>query len=232
MKRDEHHAPISAGLPILDEIGEVLHREFVRRERDRRRRQKAAGALMGVIAAAGLAAAALVGVEPERARAIEIATGRAANADWRLVLIESDSGPCLQLRPRYSPGGNRACPIGHPRLDRPVARARIDGQAFVYGFSNPAAPPVRLGATGRIQYLKTKTMSPSTRDTRYRAQASTRSITTQALPPKVRAKRLVPGSTRVFVAAIPSGRDRAVIVEPAGSEDNAVVIRVANATPR
>lgn len=230
MKRDEDHAAISAELPILDELREGLRRDFVRREQQRRRRHKTVGALIGVLAAVGVSAVALVGGGLEQAHAIEIASGRAGAADWRLVLIESGSGSCLELRPRDNPGGSNACPPGRPRLDRSVARTRVNGQVFVYGFLNPAAPPVRLNASGRIEYLEARSMLPSTRDPRNRGRALTRSISTQPLPPKVRERRLVPGSTRVFVAAIPSGHGGAVIVEPAGSGDSGVVIRVPKVT--
>lgn len=231
MKEDEDRGPITAGLPILDELGEGLRRDHLRREQQRRR-HATVGVLFGAIAAIGLTAAMLAGGGPEPARAIEIAAGRAGDASWRLVLIDAEMSPCLDLRPRDDSGSSGACTPGSPSLDRSVARTRLNGQDLVYGFSSPAASPVRLSASGQIELLDDESLSPSKRDPRNRGRGLPRSVSTQPLPPKVRERRLVPGATRVFVAALPSGPAGAVIVEPARPGSSGVVIRIPRTTSR
>ncbi len=232
MRRDEDHAQIVPGLPVLDELGDALSRDFSRREQERRRRHQAAGVLTGVIAAVAATTVAIVGGGAEQARATQIATGRTAEASWRLMLIESNSGVCLQLRPRDSTDSDGSCRAPDRRVDSTIARARINGQPFVYGFFSEAAPALRLSATGETQHLAAKTLLPSARDPRYRGSGFARSASTKPLPPKVRETRRLPAGARVFVVPIPRGRDRTVIVEPRGAGNRHVVIRVPNATSR
>jgi hypothetical protein len=231
MRRDEVHAPIIPGLPVLDELGDALNSNFTRREQQRRRRHQAAGVLAGVITAVVAATVAIVGGGAEQARATQIATGRTAAASWRLMLIESNSGVCLQLRPRDSTDSHGSC-RAPGRLDSTIARARINGQAFVYGFFSEAAPAIRLSATGEIERLAAQDLLPAARDPRSRGSGFVRSVSTRPLPPKVRETRSLPAGARVFVAAIPRGRDRTVIVEPRGAGNRRVVIRVPHATSR
>jgi hypothetical protein len=187
--------------------------------------------LAGVITAVVATTLAIVGGGAEQARATQIATGRTAAASWRLMLIESNSGVCLQLRPRDSTDIDGSCRAPGRRLDSTVARARINGQAFVYGLFSEAAPALRLSATGETQRLA-QSLLPSARDPRYRGSGFVRSVSTKPLPPKVRETRSLPAGARVFVVAIPRGRDRTVIVEPRGAGNRHVVIRVPNATSR
>jgi hypothetical protein len=229
MRRDEAHAPIVPGLPVLDELGDALNRDFTRREQQRRRRQ-AAGVLAGVLIVVATTVA-IVGGGAEQARATQIATGRTAAASWRLMLIESSSGVCLQLRPRDSRDIDGSCRAPGRRLDSIIARARINGQAFVYGLFSDAAPAIRLSATGETQRLP-QTLLPTARDPRSREGGFVRFVSTKPLPTKVRETRSLPAGARVFVVAIPRGRDRTVIVEPRGAGNRHVVIRVPNATSR
>jgi hypothetical protein len=231
MRRDEPHAPIVPGLPVLDELGDALNSDFTRREQQRRRRRQAAGVLAGVFTVVATTVA-IVGGGAEQARATQIATGRTAAASWRLMLIESNSGVCLQLRPRDSRDIDGSCRAPGRRLDSIIARARINGQAFVYGLFSDAAPAIRLSATGEIERLAAQDLLPAARDPRSRGSGFVRYVSTRPLPPKVRETRSLPVGARVFVVAIPRGRDRTVIVEPRGAGNRYVVIRVPHATSR
>ena len=232
MRRDEVRAPIIPGLPLLDELGEALSSDFTRREQQRRRRHQAAGVLTGVIAAVVATTVAMVGGGADQARATQIAAGRTAAASWQLMLIESNSGVCLQLRPRDGTDSDGSCRAPGRGVESTIARARINGQAFVYGFFSEAAPAIRLSATGEIQRLPPKSLLPAARDPRSRGSGFVRSVSTKPLPTKVRETRGLPAGARVFVVAIPRGRDRTVIVEPRGAGNRHVVIRVPGATSR
>lgn len=231
MRRDKDPNQISPGLPILDELGDALHREFAGQERTRRRRHLAAGVILSAIVAVSAMTLAMLTGGTQQARAVEIATGRTANASWRLVLVRAGSASCLRLAPRDAPASGGVCAAPN-RFNGAVARTRISGQAFVYGFSDAAAPAVRLSATGEIQHLSTSDLLPSNRDPSRRGGRFVRQISTKPLPPVVTAMRVVPAGSRVFVAAIPDGRDDTVIVESRDPGDNSVVIRVSTATSR
>jgi hypothetical protein len=232
MRRDEVYAPIVPGLPVLDELGDALTSDFTRREQQRRRRHQVAGVVAGAITAVVATTVAIIGGGAEQARATQIATGRTAAASWRLMLIESDSGVCLQLRPRDTRNTDGSCRLPGRRIDSTIARARINGQAFVYGFLSDAAPAIRLSATGETQRLAARDLLPTARDPRSRGSGFIRSVSTKPLPTKVRETRSLPAGARVFVVAIPRGRDRTVIVEPRGAGNRYVVIRVPNAASR
>lgn len=200
-----HDEAKSPGLPIIDEIGQALHRDFVRRERIARRR-RAGGVLAGALTIIAAATVALVGNTTQPARAIQIAAGHAGDAHWRLVLAETASGTCLRLEPTGgSPGRDGPCARPRGSENHPTAvRASLGGRSFVYGFSD----------------ADTRALTITTNDRSRRVQ-------TKDLPPSARRLHLKPDRVRVYITVVGAADETdAITVEPQGPGNSDVIIRV------
>lgn len=220
MRPSRNETPIVPGLPILDELGDALTRRLNRQERIRRRRGIAIGALAGVIVLLATTVA-LIGSAPQRAQAVEIAAGRVNDVGWRLIFTESGSLPCLKLSARDGTTGDRLCARSAQPFDAFVARTKVDGQAFVYGFVDADTSAVRFDASGRITGLVPSTPDPLRREGAYR-----REVKTISLAASLRETRALSAKARAFVAPIPGGKRRTVTIVPAEPGNTSLVVWV------
>lgn len=197
----------SAGerLPILDEVGDALHRDFRRQEKRRRRRAASAVGAGVAVLAVGAVLALPAGDREPADRVLSVAAGVSGGEAWQLVLVEGSAGPCLQLRPQDGSGAQAAqcaAPSSSGATTTAV-RTSLGQQSFVYGFSAKNSPAIQITVGNDVSR-----------------------VATQAFPPPASTLSDLPEGLRVYVAALGDVGERAVTVEPQGPGDSDVILRV------